>query len=282
MAIGGVIAFFLVLFFNFSPLLEYNNVDGRSAYFYGFTCTNARIGNIIRYAGFFDEPGAMAFWGIYAIVFNELFIKNKIISKYLPILLLFTFSLAFFIQYFVYYICFKIQSTKQILLIVAYIGICFGCIKLMENTDFALVYDFTIGRMQYDKSSGTIAGNNRSDLSENAKIVFLESPLIGNGPQIIKEVNGMADNPYENLATDGIIGTVIMYLPLIVLFFGYKNRKLKFAIIILTLGYLQRPFHPNLLHPFVLYLFTIQVIINQNKADERIQKNICDHGYVQC
>ena len=62
----GVIAFFLAAIGLLKPIAEYHNVDTRSFYNFIFTFTNFMENiegkYIIRVAGFFDEPGTMAFF----------------------------------------------------------------------------------------------------------------------------------------------------------------------------------------------------------------------------
>lgn len=257
MAIGGTCVFFCVLFFNFQPLFEFQNMDTRTAYCYGLTCSNALFGNVVRYAGYFDEPGAMAFWGVYALIINRLFIFNKQFENILLVCLLFTFSLAYYIQLFFFLIFFKIKSTKAYILLISSIILVSTAILSLKDTDYGKIYEFTFERLEFDENSGSIKGDNRSDLADTAKKYFFSSPFVGHGPGLIMEVSNMADNPYENLATDGIIGTLIMYAPLIAVWLICKERKYRFAVVILLLGYLQRPFHPNFIHPFTLYLFVV-------------------------
>lgn len=270
MCLFGAISFFLVLLFNINPISEYQNVDGRTGYFYGLTCTPAKFGYVIRYAGFFDEPGAIAFWGMYVLLINRLFIHNHSVEKWLSMALIFTFSIAFYIQYVFYYLLLKRKTQKQVVSVIILMTILVAATYYTKDTEYNLIYEFTFKRLEYDKSSGTISGDNRSDLASNAKKVFVESPIIGAGPSIITKVSDMADNPYENLATDGILGTIIIYLPLIIVAAYSKNKNIVFAIFILALGYLQRPFHSNLLHPFMMYLFSLISIdyISKRKQDD--------------
>ena len=77
MAIGGCIAFAMALV-GISPFHEFvNSRDLRPAYSWGVSYTNVYYGSFIRYSGYFDEPGAMGYWMVFAIAINRLFIKNK-------------------------------------------------------------------------------------------------------------------------------------------------------------------------------------------------------------
>ncbi|CDB11949.1 predicted protein [Bacteroides sp. CAG:633] len=262
MAFGGTICFFLVFLFSFTPFFNFNNQDGRTAYCFGLTCTNAYIGNVIRYAGYFDEPGAMAYWGIFALLSNRLFFYNRKFELYLMLLLTFTFSMAYYIQAFFYIAFFYIKEIKHFLILVLSALIIISGIYLTKDTDYD-IYRFTIYRFEMDESIGELQGNNRAELTEKAKIQFKKEPIFGIGAQNLNDIDYMADNPYEILAKDGIVGTIVTYLPLMIMFIvGIKKEKsFLYASIILALGYLQRPFHVNIMHVIMLYILTLLTIL---------------------
>lgn len=251
-AVLGLFAFLLVFVGVISPIFNFQNVDGRTAYCYGLTCTNAIFGNIIRPAGYFDEPGALAFWGVYALILNYLFIKNNKIEIALIIGLLSTLSMAYYIQLILYLVFFKIKfNYKSMILVTVIVGIC-SYIYMLGPGD--TLYQLTYGRFEADQY-GNIE-TNRDILTEKAKLLYHRNPIFGNGAENIEKGEYIADNPYETLATDGIVGTFIIYLPLIVLILRNLNRKdIIFGVIIIAVGYLQRPFHIVILHYIMLYVF---------------------------
>lgn len=254
MGVCGAICFFLVLLLKISPLFEFANKDGRTAYFYGLTSTNTIFGNIIRYAGFFDEPGAMAYWGIWALLFNQLFYQNKKIDKRLSISLIFTFSLAYYIQIFISLLFFKIKSLKNACLITFLIILLTASIYHL-SMQYPELHTLTFKRFEQD-DSGNLKGDNRSVLAEKAKAVFLMAPVFGVGISHMNDLEYMSDNPYETLAYDGIFGTIIIYLPLLYLWM-IGNKKIRLGIIILLIGFLQRPFHAYILYYFIMYSFVL-------------------------
>lgn len=260
MAIGGTICFFFVLFFSFSPLFDFANIDGRTAYCFGFSCTNVYIGNIIRYSGYFDEPGAMAYWGIFALILNRLFIKDWKYEKWLIICLLFTLSVAYYIQLCFFLLFFHITKLRSGILLIAGLSIISGAIYLSKDTPYD-VYQYTFLRFEINDNTGKIQGDSRSNLMEKAQKQFEKAPIMGIGAENMANMEYMADNPYETLAKDGIVGTFITYLPLLLIIcLGFKSRVYLYSAIILSLGYLQRPFHVDFIHPLFLYLLTILVI----------------------
>lgn len=260
MSVGGIITFFLVLFIGVTPIFTYVNQDSREAYFFGLTCTNVYWGNVIRYSGFFDEPGAIANWGMFALLYNKLFVNNRWVERTLLLCLPFTLSMAFFIQVILYFIFFYGQSLKRIFLaLIILLSIGAIALPLIESTNREL-YNLTIARFEYDESGG-IKGNSRADLTEKAKEQFLRKPWLGVGAKQLESIDYMSDNPYEILAKDGILGMLIMYLPVfIIAYYKYKDKKVLAALAILSMGYLQRPYHIDLLHPTMLYFFLIMVL----------------------
>ena len=100
--------------------------------------------------------------------------------------------------------------------------------------------------------------SSRAILTEMAQKTFLSNPMFGIGPTRFYMGQYMADNPYETLAKDGIIGSFFIYLPMFIAFIrGYLNKNILYAAFILSVGYLQRPFHINIQHYTMLFIFLI-------------------------
>ena len=254
-AVLGVPVFFLFALGIITPFSSFHNIDGREAYFFGVTFSNAITGGICRIAGFFDEPGALAFWGLFALVFNKITVDNHKLEIVLIFSLLFTLSAAYFILLIVYvtfYYGSRIRIILPVILLLCIIG--YGTFKYIGNNE-QLMY-MTVERFQ----GGSIRSD-RALLTDDAKKIFKECPIIGIGAKNLQEKGYFDDNPYEIPAKDGVVGFVVTYLPLFVLLFKYgrKNRKILFAIILLMAEYMQRPFHVNLLHFFIMYLFVLLV-----------------------
>lgn len=264
-AFFGAIAFILVFLGILSPIIEFQNANGHEAYCYILTCTNVAIGNVIRVAGYFDEPGALANWGMYALIFNKLFFKNKYIEYTLLICLLFTLSAAYFIQVALYLLFFYVASnTKKIIPV---IFICISFLLIFNSVkDNDVVAKYTTERFHDGQINST-----RYDLAAIAKQNFLESPVFGIGAKHMESTAYMGDNPYEILAKDGIVGYILTYLPLLCLLFKVKNKSVLYSVIILFAGYMQRPFHMNLIHYLVLLSFCIMA--TKYKVNTNIQLN---------
>lgn len=255
MAVCGAICFFLILIFGMPPLFEFENQDGRQAYCFGLTCTNSYWGDIIRFAGFFDEPGAMANWGVFALLMNKIAWNNSKCEKALMFSLVFTFSLAYYIQLFFYICCYKLKNIKTIITAIVVVAVVAIGIYSTKGTEYD-IYNLTFARLEINTSTGLMAGDNRSELSELAKEQFYKAPIFGIGETKMAENEYMADNPYEVLARSGLVGTIVTYLPLILMFavgVSRKDKDIICASCIIAVGYLQRPFHLNFMHPFILY-----------------------------
>ena len=120
------------------------------------------------------------------------------------------------------------------------------------------IYRFTIQRFEINKKTGKLEGDNRSNLTALAKKHFFSAPILGIGAEKMAMMEYMSDNPYEIFAKDGIVGGFVTYLPLFVLFLiGCRQKEYLYAVLILFVGYQQRPFHVDFMHPLMLYLLTV-------------------------
>lgn len=251
-AVLGFIGFFLIFRNAISPFLVSTVGDYGTDYFYGITTTNAIIGNIPRIAGYFDEPGAFAQWGIYALILNKI---NPRYNRKIEILLIFglivTFSMAYFVQLAIYLLLFSFSRIKKLIsvVLVLFIGVFIAYKYIPEDTD---LYLLTFKR--FEMSEGQLE-TNRDDAVDIAKAYFKESPVFGKGySNLVESGTYFYDNPYETLASSGIVGTLALYLPLIAILLRYRQNGAWQAAIILAIGYLQRPFHIQYIHYLMMYL----------------------------
>ena len=263
----GVIAFILVFVGILHPLISIVSDDGYSAiHFYGLTCSNAVLDNFMRVGGFYDEPGAFAFWGMFALLFNKMILEDRRLEIILIISLMFTFSAAYFLLLPVYFICFYSTKLKSLLLILVII------VPMLFLISRTLSSDSHFLRYTVERFSGGQIKSTRYDQSDDTKKVFLQSPVFGQGGQNLEKKGGnhFSDNPYEILAKDGVVGFVITYLPLLYIVLRYKRKKdVLSASAILFLDYLQRPFHINEMHFFMLYLFCLVTILKYEKYPKK-------------
>lgn len=254
LAVLGTISFFLAFIFHLSPLFEYVSVDNRMGYFVGLTCTNSLTGSLMRYSGLFDEPGAMAAWGMYAILFNHFVIKSVRIELLLMFCICFTFSLAYFILLLLYLLFFVIKSVKKTLLYTILILSVLSVLYIQKDTDNSLLYTITFKRLEKDET-GDYKGDNRSELMDRAYENFMSHPFLGIGAKRFSEGEFMGSNPFTPFARDGIVGTFIMYSFIIYLILrGYRHINLLKCIFIIIVLYAQRPLDINLFTLFSNFL----------------------------
>lgn len=264
-AVLGVVAFILVFLNIWDAAFEFVNIDGRNSQNYILTCSNTYMGNFIRISGYFDEPGALANWGVFALLFNKVFFNNRKIEVLLLLSLVFTFSAAYFVQAALYLMCFGFEGKK------AWVYMLFLLLLLF------LIYDL-IGSseefqyMTFDRFEGGSIRSDRVELAAIAKKYFLQSPIMGIGARHATEIAYMGDNQYEILAKDGIVGFIVTYLPLCYIFLHYITiKKIVLSCVILSLGYFQRPFHIDGMHYLMLYIFFLMTFLSFSR-NERVSR----------
>lgn len=256
----AAIAFVLVLVGIIQPLkIVYLN-DDHLLYFYGITCTNSVLGNFIRPAGFFDEPGALASWGIFSMLLNKLTSDNRKIEIICALSLLFTWSAAFFVLFALYIIFFYLRHFRKYFPIIIIVGLgIFVIFNSMSNNEEFL-------HMTTERFANGHIRSKRDIAKEVAKKEFEKSIWIGvGGHQIEKTTETASDNSYEILAKDGIIGYVITYLPILVILIKYRKEDVWASSLILMASYMQRPFHINEMHYFMIYMYMLVVYCKYNK-----------------
>lgn len=254
-AMGGI-GFVLTLVGILKPFSTFIEFDGHVGQFYGLYTTTVALDGVFRVAGFFDEPGAFAFWGFIALLLNKLYFDNKRVEVILIIGLISTLSMAYFIQLPIYlFLFYRKRFGKMILPVILLFLILRGIASLSPQFNQAI-----FGRFQVDKSTGKLEGDNRTEHGEFCKAIWVQSPVVGvGGNQVIaislQEGQFAGSNPYTFLATDGVVGYVILLLPLFYIFsLGRRKRKYTYVGILLALGLLQRPYDPTqLLYPLIFF-----------------------------
>lgn len=281
MALLGLATWILVTYAGLTPLYPVPDraEQGRFIYNYGTTFAVLDESTDLRFSGFFDEPGAMAYWGMYALVINKMFIKDKYLEIPLIISLIFTFSLGFYIQLVAYILLFYVNKKnigKSIVYAILAVLLYFG-VKTTEGTDLDHVYQMTIGRVEHiqDNSDGGIAVDDREESTIVAKKEFFENPFLGT----TKLELDLGNNIYEPLALYGIIGSFLILFPFVWLLFKSLNHRhldVFRGILVIVVGFMHRPFRDNPLYFFVLYsiiLLYYQQYINANNCKyEQISK----------
>ncbi len=256
----GAIGFVLVLLGLLAPISEFREMDGRPGYFFGLFTTNTYADGLIRIAGFYDEPGALAHWGLLALWCNQLFYKNRKIEWILLIGLFSTLSLAYFFQVLLYLYAFYRKSLKKLLPILCLLV---GLVWIVANQN-ELFYNAIFGRMEYDASTGTLAGDNRSDLMARCWEIFMTSPICGVGAsnliELSKDIGFVGGNFFSLWASDGILGILTMWSPFFLLL-SFKRKEFLYLFLMFIIEFLHRPYDPTqLLYPLTIFMIISQMI----------------------
>lgn len=280
MSILGVLGFALALS-GIAPISTFVATEDErliSSWIITFTKQSSPNAGFIRYAGFFDEPGAMGYWGVFALVINKLFIKDQKLEIFLIISLLFTFSMGFYVQIVFFLIMSLLGKNDSFVKKTIWIFMIIGSIVILNSTKgtkYNHVYEATIERFEQASTGGELMeGTSREKLTNDTKEIFYENPWLGIGwPIDDREYFG--DNPYETLAHDGIIGTIYLYFPFLLLLYWSivrRDYELFAMVVFMAVGFMHRPFHFNYLTFFIFYsipLMYYQEIVKKNKKNSK-------------
>lgn len=247
MGIGGVITFFIHVFIGLNPLFEIQYSASGISYFLGLTTTNVYYNldslRIIRFSGFFDEPGAFALYSIFALILNKIYYKNRSYEILLIFTTVFTFSMAYYVIIFMYFVLFyaKMKYIKYYMMVVFAIAV-FGFYLNNysgDNRTIEYLERFTFERFE-TSDDGLLKGDNRVDAQRIDKDIFVNNILCG----VVDSTNLGGNNIYTVLARFGIVGSIFYYL---LIFY--------FLRLILKLPHKQRVIYLKLLFILLLNLF---------------------------
>jgi hypothetical protein len=270
MGIFGTLTFFLHAFIGLTPIfsVQYGN---DISFFLGLTTTNVFINtgdiHILRYAGFFDEPGTYALFALLAILINKVYFNDLKKENLIIFFTCFTFSIAFYISILVYllFFYFKIQYLKYTIPLFFLCFIIFTQYK--EQSDLiAKVYELTFERLLSTKDG--ITNTNRGDLFSKDLNTFLTNPLLGIGTNN-DDIGG--SNFFAIFARYGVIGSIIFYIHIIYFFLvSVLSRNILnikcFIVLIMTLFY--RPELSSVLTLLCIYTLTIFITKKSNTNSE--------------
>lgn len=269
MGILGCIALFWHILFGISPIFSVSYGDDVS-YFLGITTTNVFIDTegvrILRYSGFFDEPGTYALFSLFALILNKIYLNDTKLEKVIVFVTLFTLSIAFYFSLIVYLFLFYLDLKK----IFIFITVGFIIVILFEyfkesNPVVSRLYDFTFGRLFF-KSEG-LESSNRGGLMENDLRIFSSSPLLGVGNSM--DVGGA--NIFSIFARFGILGWVFYNIFIVyILIKSLISHKLKNrfvyirSLVLLMLIMFYRPELSSLFSILLLYSIIFSMKYNES------------------
>lgn len=280
--------FVIILFGINLPYFTFLKLDGREHYFYWIGATNSFqdiIGfNVIRIAGFADEPGAFALILSYLLVINEFTYCSNRYRILITIGGIFTFSIAFIITLIImiiYWFQKRILSAKNTLIISIPI---FLLIIVVSITSYSTISQTIFQKLLFSRfeiaDDGSMRGDNRSFAIPMHWKLFTENPILGVAPdtnELEKYYIGYP-NPLTYLAQYGIYGQILFYLPFFFLVYRYRHKKCHLLFIALAINYLQRPGIEDM---FALTSLTL-IYYSYKFQSQNVSKNICNNRNVQC
>jgi hypothetical protein len=245
--IGAVIGFVLALA-GMPALFHFPNPDGRPNYFFYTTLSNAILGNVIRPAGLYEEPGSLSLYICSVAVMRHLLGKDNKLTWFMLLMGFVTLSLAHLVYVFFHFLAEKITRRN----LRAFAMIFAVTITLVYATGFNLILqDKLFQRLVVSEETGSIEGDNRSYRMFNAYELMKETPSIayfGAHPSCRFDYNTcktmfplIGENPLAPMFTNGLIVTWPFYLSLLILFVSPLLGRKYFVAFGFGLLLLQRP-----------------------------------------
>jgi hypothetical protein len=290
MGLMSVIIFFLGLIFNVNYYSVFENPDGRQGYNYIIAFTNSYTDfgftKFIRPAGFFDEPGSLAYYIILSILINDLTLRKNSVRYFLFIVGIFTTSIAFYLLMIVYGIIHmkKKQSFLVLIYVFSFLILLFSIFSLLEPEQQEIIYGSSVGRLLSIISPSSIPNHfqadNRSDLISIAKEAIYDSPLIGQGISYASNQSSkfygtfMGANILGIFGVHGVIGGLIFSLHVVyytfVSFFNKNESAIcKKSCLLFLLLLIQRPDYIGGVIPY----FSVLVLTILSKDYKDVSKN---------
>jgi hypothetical protein len=250
--LSGSFAFFLGLLGK-APDLGFVGSPEIHSINYFFTFSNAvfnRAGNfqLIRIAGYFDEPGTFAFYITFALLMNQLLYKNRNFERLLIFSGLFTLSIAFYITVFLQFMFYPNWVRKYLKLLIFLVLLLLAVDVVRE--DYPIINIFasaTIDRFE-QSDDGVIKGDNRSVYFEQGIGYFKEKPLLGYGKQ-----NILTDSKFFGYDPSSFVGFLVFY--------GLIGTFIIFLIYLYQFKYLFRIDNGLIIDHFILKIVFIQFLL---------------------
>lgn len=212
--------------------------------------SNNDLGWLTRFQAIYTEPGHLAMASAILLYINGYSLK-KWQNIALTVALIWSFSLAGFVLYFVGVVLFYIAKSKHLSLTIFKIVIgTAGLIGLgmayysPSNNDMISV--MILSRLQFDESKG-ISGNNRnSAVFEEYYERFLTSEQFPMGigrVEMDRVFTGTGNSSYKNYIVNyGLIGTLATFFLMGCWLFCYPSRKGMALMLLLCVSFIQRPY----------------------------------------
>ncbi len=252
MGLLGFIAFLLGVVDKL-PNLGYVGDPVKESMNYFFTFSNSVFNKdgdfkLLRVAGYFDEPGTMAFYLTFALLLNQMTFKNRLYDKLLIFSGIFTFSLAFFFTLIIYF-SFYPNWKKTYLRLGVILAVLFFTITLTKDTNpiSGGISLMTLNRLE-GSDDGMIQGDNRTIYFEQGIEFFKEKPLLGHGQQ-----NVLTGSKFFGYDPSSFVGYLVFY--------GAIGTSIIFLIYLCQFMYIFRFDGDLKIDVFVLKLVFIELLL---------------------
>jgi hypothetical protein len=245
--LGGV-AGFLIAQSGMAPVAEVVNRDGRPIFLFYTTWSNVYVGNFIRPAGIYDEPGALSFFVCAVVYMRYMTGKSAGLTAALLVLGFITFSLAHLVFATVFSIA--LLGTRQLPKAVPWVV---GAVALTILSGLADVFQrFLLGRLTLDAAVSAGLAGTRATLLANAAEALRShghSVWVGLHPDCTfntlrcSQIAGpIAENPLGPLAAQGIFMAWPYYAFLLLAFLAPLTGRRGWALAAVGLLFVQRPY----------------------------------------
>jgi hypothetical protein len=235
MLIGAYIGFIYALIGG-KPIWAIKNPDNRDSWLYLTTFTNARIGNIIRPSGLFDEPGAFSFFICITAILRNITKRSLKVTIAILIFGFITLSLAHFIFFIFYILSISIKKKSQLRFIFAIFiaSAAFFSFTKIGNIIFSNVYNRIKINLDINNSNKDIRflqlQNAYEAISKGniSNILFSIDPYFMDKDHFIPRESypRMGENVLSPLAYYGIVISWVYYCYLIYLIYiGFKKKE---------------------------------------------------------
>jgi hypothetical protein len=247
---------FILAYIGFSPIAEFQNLDGRTSYLYYTTFTNTEINSynkFIRPAGFYDEPGTLAFLSS-IVIFLRLYMRESLFLTFVLIIMTFiTFSLAytiFLVLILIWYLSFyKVRTSYKVLTVS--VMVLFSTVFIgQEEISKTILNRFTLD----ESAERGLTGGQRftgmflvlSNYAEfDSSILFGIDPICSYSvTECTNKYGYMGENVLAPFGFHGLLMSLPYYLFIIgLLFLSLYYRTNKFILVLaVLLIFVQRPY----------------------------------------
>lgn len=250
-AVLSILLFFLLVLGFDLPFFSFTKIDGRDHYFYFIGASNTLYNfegvRALRIAGFADEPGAFAMMLNYFLFINEITLKSKKYRIVFSVAGFLTFSLAFYLTFsffLIYWAISKIINLNSLLIGASVVTI----VILIVNNFFPIeaikkIFELFFSRFEYNESSGTYKGDNRSESFNLQWQGFQDHFAFGIGDNLeLKTDYELFNTSFLGfLANYGLYGAIFFLMPVYLIVSKYILKKEFILCLALLVSYLQRP-----------------------------------------